>query len=207
MELKQAIEKRRSINYFDPSKEIDKDTIRKILELAALAPSSMNLQPWKVLTVVSPEKKALLRAVSFDQPKVTEASAVFVLLGDPDYVEKNLTDIVGDMVKQGYMSEAAAEGFAGRAPAAHGAPDSDKRAKNAVINTSLFAMNLMYACAAYGIETHPMGGFDPDRLKKEFAIDDRLIPVMLVTAGYLRPDVKLLPRVKRLSPETFNHIL
>jgi len=207
MELKKAIEERRSINYFDPNKTIDQDIILKILEIAALAPSSMNLQPWKVITVVSPNKKALLRKIAFDQPKVTEASAVFILLGDRDYMEKNLDGTLGSMQELGYIDQDTAETMAGKALGAHGEPDSDKRYKNAVINTSLFGMNLMYACSAYGIQTHPMGGFDPEKLKSEFGISDRLIPVMLVAAGYLHPEKKLLPRVKRLSPADFNHIL
>ncbi|PLX71520.1 MAG: nitroreductase family protein [Denitrovibrio sp.] len=207
MELKQAIEQRRSINFFDTEKKIDTDTINKILELASLAPSSMNLQPWKVLTVVSDEKKELLKSAAFNQPKVTEASAVFVLLGDLDYMEKNIDATLGSMVELGYMDKDAAEVMAGKALGAHGAPDSEKRYKNAILNTSIFGMNLMYACLAYGVETHPMGGFDPKELKAKFGLSNRLIPVMLIAAGYLSPEKTLKPRVKRLLPKDFNHIL
>jgi len=205
MELKQAIEQRRSINFFDPNRKIDNDTIEKILELAALAPSSMNLQPWKVLTVVSDEKKELLKKVAKDQPKVTEASAMFVLLGDLDYVENNLEMTVDNQIELGYMPADQKEARLKMGRSAHQAPQT--RYKAAILNTSLFGMNLMYACAAYGVETHPMGGFDKDMLITEFSLSDRLIPVMLIAAGYLKPDIILKPRPKRLSPTDFNHIL
>lgn len=205
MELKKAIETRRSVNFFDSSRKIDTETIEKILELAALAPSSMNLQPWRVITVVSDDKKELLKSAAMNQPKVTEASAVFILLGDLDYAEKNIDMTVESMVELGYLPEDQKDKRIEMAHNAHRNPD--KRYKTAILNTSLFGMNLMYACAAYGVETHPMGGFDPEDVKAKFDISDRMIPVMLVAAGYLDPEINLLPRVKRLSPAQFNHIL
>ncbi|ADD69137.1 nitroreductase [Denitrovibrio acetiphilus DSM 12809] len=207
MQLTQAITQRRSINYFDPERKIDEKTVTDILNLAALAPSSMNLQPWKVITVLSDEKKAVLRSVSYGQPKVTEASAVFILLADKTYAEKNINTVLESMIELGYMDKESAAEKAKTVPNSQGAPDSFLREKNAVLNTALFGMNLMYACAVYGIETHPMGGFEPEKLRKEFDIADNLVPVMLVAAGYLKPGTKLLPRVKRLSSADFNHIL
>lgn len=207
MEIRQAIENRRSINYFDTEKRIDENVIDQILNLAALSPSNMNLQPWKVLTVISPEKKELLKKTAFNQPKVTEASVMFVILADKDYAEKNAADIAADMKRLGYIDEKAAEGYPAKASAGQGAPDSAVRERNAIISSSLFAMNLMYACAAHGIETHPMGGFDHEMLRKEFNIPERITPVMFIAAGYLRPGIKLLPRVKRLPADSFNHIL
>jgi nitroreductase len=32
-----------------------------------------------------------------------------------------------------------------------------------------------------------MGGFDPEAVKREFAIADRYVPVMLITVGYPAP--------------------
>lgn len=207
MELRHAIEQRRSINFFDPDRVIDTDTINKVLELAALAPSTMNMQPWKTVTVVSPEKKKLLQQVANNQPKVSEASAVFILLANTDFPEENAETVVSDMARLGYIPDDSVDGMVKKASAAHSDPKSEARARHAIISTALFGMNLMYACAAYGIQTHPMGGFSHEMLKKEFDLPGNRIPVMLVAAGYLKPGVELKPRVKRLSTESFNHIL
>lgn len=51
MELIQSIKERRSINFFEAGVEISDDTIRELLSLANLAPSSFNLQPWRVVVV------------------------------------------------------------------------------------------------------------------------------------------------------------
>jgi len=82
MELKEVFEKRRAVNFFDPKKDVDEALIRKIYDLAKLAPTSFNLQPLKIVLVHNPEWKAKLREAASGQPKVTEASYVAILLGD-----------------------------------------------------------------------------------------------------------------------------
>lgn len=47
MDLLNGIKSRRSINFFDPEKEIDYENLIEILKISYLALSSFNLQPWK----------------------------------------------------------------------------------------------------------------------------------------------------------------
>jgi len=51
MEFQEAMKKRRAVNFFDPAKEVTDEEITRLLEIAALAPSSMNFQPWQVAVV------------------------------------------------------------------------------------------------------------------------------------------------------------
>lgn len=57
MDIIEGITGRRSINFFDPNRKIPEKILFEIIELAGLAPSSFNLQPWEVILVLSPEKK------------------------------------------------------------------------------------------------------------------------------------------------------
>jgi len=56
IKLIEAIKTRRSVNFFE-SYEISDEEIYKIIELANLSPSSMNLQPWKVIVVKTLDMK------------------------------------------------------------------------------------------------------------------------------------------------------
>lgn len=47
---------RRSCRSYDPTKRVDGDTLKKIVELAMLSPSACNSQPWKVYAVNEAEK-------------------------------------------------------------------------------------------------------------------------------------------------------
>ncbi|CAG0992048.1 partial nitroreductase / dihydropteridine reductase, partial [Anaerolineae bacterium] len=61
MDTIQAIKERRAINYFEPGKTLPDETLDELLELANLAPSSFDLQPWKVVAVREPGRKKKLR--------------------------------------------------------------------------------------------------------------------------------------------------
>ncbi len=203
MDVVQAIKERRSINFFETGKEIPDGTLKELLELANLAPSSFNLQPWKVVVVKDPERKKVLRGCAFNQPKVEEASVVLILVADPLAMEENIERMLDSWQELGYMKPEMRETYKGMANNLYGTTDSLKRKFFAVKNTSLFAMNLMTAAKGLGLETHPMDGFDEDCIKKEFNIpEDKVIP-MLIAVGYLKTGITLLPRAFRREIEEF----
>ncbi len=197
MDIIQAIKERRSINYFEPGKEISDGRIKELLETANLAPSSFNLQPWRVIVVRAPNRKKTLRKCAFDQPKVTEASAVFIMVADPNSVEENKGKVFESWEKLGYMKPEMRDMYDGMMKNLYGTPDSLNRKFFAIKNTALFAMNLMIAAKGLGLETHPMDGFDSECVKKEFNIpDDKIIP-MLIAVGNLKAGITILPRAFR----------
>lgn len=203
MNVIQAIKERRSINFFQTGRELFDEKVLELIELANLAPSSFNLQPWKVVVVKTPERKKALRKCAFDQPKAEEASVVLIIVADPSGVENNLERVLDSWQDLGYMKPEMRETYKGMTDNLYGTVDSLTRKIFAVKNASLFAMNLMLAAKGLGLETHPMDGFDEGCVKKEFNIpEDKIIP-MLITVGYLREGVKLLPRAFRRKPEEF----
>ncbi len=203
METIQAIRERRSINFFQPGREIPKDTLLELLNIANLSPSSFNLQPWKVMVVKDPERKKTLRKCAFNQPKVEEASVVLILIADPKGVEENLERVLDSWQQLGYIKPEARDPSREMAKNLYGTEESLKRKIFAVKNTALFAMNLMIAAKGLGLDTHPMDGFDEELIKKEFAIPpDKIIP-MLIAVGYLKEGVKLLPRAFRRPIDEF----
>ena len=201
-----AIHERRSIQFFDPQREVDPHLLRELLETANLAPSSFNLQPWDVITLQDRENKKKLRACAFDQPKVEEAGAVLILVANPRGVEEHIDPVLDRMIELGYLKPEAREKTRGMPFGLYGQdPDSVSRKLFAVKNAALFAMNLMVAARGYGLETHPMDGFQEDKVKEPFGIpQDRLVP-MLIAVGHLKPGTQLLPRGYRRPVEDFVH--
>jgi putative NAD(P)H nitroreductase len=203
MDVIQAIKERRSINFFEPGRELSDEKIKELIELAKLAPSSMNLQPWRIVVVKDHERKKVLRQCSNNQPKVEEASAVLIMVADPGSIEETIDVVLKSWVDLGYMKPEMVEMYQGMIRGLYDTADSLKRKFFAVKNTSLLAMNIMITAKGLGLETHPMDGFDEDCIKKEFNIpNDKIIP-MLITVGYLRTGITLLPRAYRKSFEDF----
>src|ERR1700733_14565458 len=81
--LSRAITERRASPSFDGSPISDAD-LKGILQAGLLAPSGYNLQPWRFVVVRSAEQRKRLRAASYNQAKVEEASVIIVACGDAD---------------------------------------------------------------------------------------------------------------------------
>lgn len=203
MNVIDAIRERRSINFFDPDRTVPDKKIEELIELANLAPSTLNLQPWEVIAVTDPARKSVLRKCAFDQPKVTEASVILIIIANPGAIEENIDNVVNSWVELGYTRPEAAESTRKMPFNLNGDKDSIQRKFFAIKNTSFFAMNLMLAARGLGLETHPMDGFSADKIKSEFNIpEDRIIP-LLIAVGYLKPGIKLLPRAWRRDLKSF----
>lgn len=197
MELKDVVNQRRSVNFFDPNKNVDEALIKKIFDLAKLAPSSFNMQPWKMILVHSPEWKEKLKACASNQPKVTDASQVAILLGDKKAYEK-MDPILNDFIKRGDFKEAARDGIKGMAKALYSGENERAFVSR---NVGLFAMSFMYAAESFGVNTHPMDGFSAEAIKKTFSIPDDYDVVMLIAIGYFDQSKTLFPRGMRWNFE------
>src|SRR5580700_6904145 len=99
--LSQAIEERRATPSFDGS-PIPAEDLRQILNAGLQAPSGYNMQPWRFVVVQSAEQKKKLRAASYNQGKVEEASAVIVACGDADGWRRDL-DLMLEHGRKGGM--------------------------------------------------------------------------------------------------------
>ena len=79
MELKQAIELRRSIRKFKPDPVPD-EHIKEILEAARLAPSGTNIQPWRFVVVKSSEVRQ--KMAPYTVPFASKAPVVIACCAD-----------------------------------------------------------------------------------------------------------------------------
>ncbi|MGC8811772.1 MAG: nitroreductase family protein, partial [bacterium] len=136
METIQTIKERRSINFFQADEKISDEKLRELVEIANLAPSSFNLQPWKIIAVRDPEKKKILRRCAFNQPKVEEASVVLIMIADPNGLEENMERVLDSWEKLGYMKSEAKESSREMAKNLYGAEGSLQRKIFAVKNTA-----------------------------------------------------------------------
>ncbi|EGD52444.1 nitroreductase [Thermoanaerobacter ethanolicus JW 200] len=204
-ECKKLITERRAITFFDSAKEISDDLIKEILETASLAPSAYNLQPWKVIVVKSKEKKKILKEIAFNQQKVEDASAVIVIIANPKAALENIDKVLDSSIELGYMKKERKEAAKERILSVW--QDEEQAKRKAIRDSALFAMNVMIAARVYGLETHPMDGFDEDRLKEFLNIDKYMYVPMIIAIGYKDPEKDLLPRAYRFKFDEFGEII
>ena len=87
MEVKEAIKKRRSVNSF-LDKKVDLDIVAGILDVAKEAPSSGNLQNWKVVVIDDKDKKDKISSACLNQKWINQAGVVLVICNDYENVNR-----------------------------------------------------------------------------------------------------------------------
>lgn len=201
MEFMEVIRQRRAVHHFDAAKEVPDELLKQVIEVAALAPSSFNLQPWSVVILREAAQKEKLQSLAWDQPKVSEAPVVLIVLADRNawkrghkFLERNFAE----MVAAGAMTEDQRDWFVDACADLYGANEKRRQAF-ACKNAGFFAMALMLAAKDAGLETHPMDGFDHDAVRNAFNIPDNYWIPLLIAVGYPRPDLPPTPPKWRKS--------
>lgn len=194
MNFEQITQNRRSINFFDPEKEVPQDVIKKMVEIAGHTPSSFNLQPWNLMILKDKQQKEKLKDLAWDQPKIVEAPVTMIVLADKEGWKQGHPGFERtwqEMVKTG-MPETQRDWFLGATSSLYNwSPDANLAF--AAKNAGFFAMSLMYAAVSLGLDSHPMDGFDHEAVKKAFNIPDRYWVTILLAVGYKKPGLELTP--------------
>jgi Nitroreductase len=210
MECIDTILGRRAVNFFDSTKDIDLEVLKDIINKAATAPSSYNIQPWEAVLVYTKENKQILKEICNNQPKVEQASADLIVIANPKAAIEHADDIVNSWLELGYITEGNKEAVKSAIVDSYGVKDNvipEKAKLKAVRDSSLFAMNFMITARCFGFETHPMEGFDDKKLRDFIKLPDYKIITMVIAIGYKDQSKKLLPRAFRYSFEDFVKLL
>ena len=178
-EVIEAIRTRRSGHNFDADAEISEETLEALVEDAALAPSSYNLQPWEFVAVRDDDRLDEVVELAYGQEHVREAGTAILVVG---HTEAETADRVFDEWEQaGRMDEEAAEQT--KATAVEMYDDERTGRDYAVRNASLAAQNLLLSAHARGLTATPMIGFDAEGIAEFLELPDDEVPVMLIAVG------------------------
>ncbi len=176
MKVTEAIESRRSIKYYDPAHKLTQAEIDELLRLTMLSPTAFNIQNWRFVVVTDPVLRQQIRAVSWNQAQVEEASALVVLTADlkawakqPERYWKDAPKPVAD-----FLVPAIGQYYEGNEQA---------QRDEAMRSCGMAAMTLMLAAQEMGYNTCPMDGFDFDAVAKLLNLPQDHIASMFVTIG------------------------
>ena len=159
MNVIEAISSRRSVKNFDPNHEVPENDLNELIRLTKLAPSSFNLQNYRLLVVRDQELRKQIRSFAWDQPHVTDASVLFILCADLQAHEEDpstywshapqeVQDMLGPMIRNFYKG-------------------NDQLIRDEAIRSSALAgMTLMLSAKGLGYDSCPMIGFDAEKVSE-----------------------------------------
>ncbi|SMC25132.1 Nitroreductase [Desulfacinum hydrothermale DSM 13146] len=194
MDLFEAIETRRSVQEYQPGLRIPRADWEKIFALTVQAPSSWNLQPWKFLVIEDEEKRAAIRKLAWDQPKITDASALICVLGNTD-PHANKKEVFDQWEANGIIDRATHERWMKAVGEVY--PTDYEKHEFAIRNSSFAAMTLMLAAWGLGYGTSPMIGFDKKAVSELIGVKPPWILSFLLSIGTPAPGWPSFPRQQR----------
>ena len=159
--LLEALKTRYATKKFDPARRVPDDAWDALEESLVLTPSSFGLQPWQFLVIESPGIRTELRAVSWGQAQITDASHLVVFTS-----RTNVTNDHVDhwMERLAEIQSSPIEALSGLSSAIKGFihPMSPEMRHDWNRRQIYLALGqFMAAAAILGIDTCPLEGLDP----------------------------------------------
>lgn len=182
--LLEAIHGRRATPSFDGA-PLPSEDLKTILEAGIAAPSGYNMQPWRFIVVQKPEQKMKLRAASYNQAKVEEASAVIVACGDADGWRKDL-DLMLQQGREGGMPESYAAQAKTSVQGFLSSFSSDEMRGWLNKQVMLAFTHMLLAAETLGYDTSPMEGFEQDKVHEALRLPMSYHVVALLAIGTLK---------------------
>jgi nitroreductase len=182
--LAQAIRERRSTPSFDGEPIPAKD-LWQIIDAGLHVPSGYNMQPWRFVVVQHPEQRRRLRAASYNQAKVEEASAIIVACGDRDGWRRDLEEMLR-MGRNGGMPESYAAQAAANVPEYLSSFSRDEMAGWLNKQVTIATTTMMWMAEVLGYDTAMMEGFEQQGVCETLRLPMSYWVVSLLTIGHLK---------------------
>ncbi len=194
---------------FDTSKKIPAEHLKLLKEAIQLSPSSYGLQPYKVLIIEDTEIRKKLRAASWDQPQIEEASHLLVLANRTDFDNSLVDSYIDNVAQTRDIDKSQLEGYSEMMKANIVTKEQSEKAHWSARQAYIIIGNLVTAAADLKIDACPMEGFDPEAYNQILGLTElHLNAAVVVTLGYRSTDdqTQHYKKVRRPESELFQTI-
>lgn len=189
MNVNEAIRKRRSIRNFRPQK-VEEAKINQVLEAARLAPSGVNIQPWRFVVIESDEMREKLKDYTLDF--VAEAPVIMVCCVDLTSLQDR---------KERLIELHKADAFTGTNldkinPDKYTSRGMDEVQKKTYLhlNCAIAVENMILQAVELGLGSCWIKLFKQEKISELLELDDNLEIVSLLPLGYYDKNPELRPR-------------
>ena len=176
MDALEAIEARRSVKHYDAEHVMPEEEVEKLMSLAMCSPTAFNIQNWRFVVVQDPVLRKKIRAESWDQAQVTDASLLVILCADLNAWKNNPERYwkFAPQEVQDILVPAIGTYYEGK--------DQVIR-DEAMRSCGIAAQTLMVAAKGMGYDSCPMDGFDFDAVGKLINLPEDHVISMFVVVG------------------------
>lgn len=195
---------------FDATRKIPDATWETLRKAASLSPSSFGLEPYRLVDVRDPAKRAALRQAAWNQTQVTDASHFVVFAVEVPFGEAQIDAFLGRTVAQRGVTPESLAAYRGMMTGVLVNGPRAKMIHEWAANQAYIVMgNLMAAAAQLGVDSCPMEGLDPAKFDEILGLKEKgLATVCALPLGYRLASDKYatLPKVRKSLDELFLEI-
>ncbi|WP_343748146.1 NAD(P)H-dependent oxidoreductase [Fluviicola sp.] len=181
--MKNALAWRYATQKYDPTKKVSEEDMQEILEAINSAPTSYGLQPFKLIRVKSDELRKQLRAASYDQSPVTDASDLIIFTVNRNMDSEHIDSYMKRIVEVRQVEREKLSRFEQNIAGVLGTLSS---AELIAWNTKQAYIGLGFGlvmAAHLGIDSTPMEGFQKEKYDEILELKDDHA-VLVLTFGY-----------------------
>lgn len=179
MEFQELISARYACKLFD-GRQIPEDKLNQLLEMVRLAPSGLNIQPWKIRVVGDMATKELLSPATHDEPQVKSCSHLFVFCADTDVAALN--EKLGREMKTHHVPDRVWDIVMGIADEMAALPSGEFRCWSQC-QVYIAATYTILGAKALGLDSCPMTHFLPEEYSRILELPANLVPTILCAVG------------------------
>lgn len=175
---------RHAVHDFDPTVKIDRQELTQMITEATLAPSALNVQPWRIVVIESPAMKAKIKPLMPNDVHQNEtASALIVFFADLQAAD-NAQFIFDQTKAAGLLPAGVDERYVTMIQTIYQRMSAADLRNTFTLDTALPAMQFMLVARAHGFETGPMTGFNHEKIGSALGMaPERYVPIIMLAVG------------------------
>lgn len=206
MQLLENLKWRYATKIFDPNRKIQRKDLDYLKEAIQLSVSSYGLQLYKVLIIEDPELRLKLKAASYGQDQITDASQLMVFCHYSEVTDELIDNFIERTAKAQGKAYEEVKGYGEFIKRQLAAKSGEEVRQWAAKQTYLAMGNLLTACAELRIDACPMEGFEPEVYDEILEISkENLESSLIVPIGYRShmDESQYFKKVRRPESELF----
>jgi nitroreductase len=201
-ELLEALHFRYATKVFDPTRKLAPAAWSALKTSLTLTPSSFGLQPWKFIVVDSPQIREKLKAASWDQSQVTDASHLVVFTVRTDLTQQDIDKWISCLSEVQSTPLENLVGYTGMISSFTSAMSAAEKQAWNTRQVYIALGQLMTAAAVMGIDTCPLEGISPSDYDNILGLkNSEYATVVACALGYRSQDDKYSQAKKARFPE------
>lgn len=185
MSLLHKLNWRYATKKMDPEKEVQESDVTELLNAMNLTASSYGLQPYEFIVIKNQELQNTLKAASYDQTQVADASHVIVIAAKTEVSVEYIESYISHMAELRKVSIEDLKGYRDMMVDTMKGMSDDERNQWAQKQCYGVMGTLLLAAADLKIDACPMEGFDNQKYNEILELDKKnLHATIVIPIGY-----------------------